>query len=122
MIDLKTYGYTDIEAIPDELLPGRVIELQRERLTVVSEYGEITAVLKGTFYHSAEARIDFPCAVLAALADGSLPLERWKQYIAHQHENKYVQGKTSYPIDKRTRNKRINMQSKQTGRNGGWKK
>lgn len=61
MIDLKTYGYTEIEAIPDELFPGRVIELQRERLTVVTEHGEITAVLKGTFYHSAEAREDFPC-------------------------------------------------------------
>ncbi|QGG52092.1 ribosome small subunit-dependent GTPase A [Lysinibacillus pakistanensis] len=357
MIDLKTYGYTEIEAIPDELLPGRVIELQRERLTVVTEHGEITAVLKGTFYHSAESRVDFPCvgdfvllhynengdslivkvlprrskfsradfsghavgyvktireqivatnfdyvfilsslnwdlnvsrivryltqarkssgqpvviltktdlvedynsaltevtqsipdvpvhaicshtgaglnelnpylmpgktvvflgmsgvgkssllnalmgqdlmkvqaireddsrgrhttthrqlfmlpsgamvidtpgmrelglfeadegirasftdveewflkcrfkdcrhqtepgcAVLAALADGSLPLERWKQYIAQQHENKYVQSKTSYPIDKRARNKRITTQSKQTKRNGGWKK
>lgn len=61
MIDLKTYGYTEIEAIPDELLPGRVIELQRERLTVATEHGEITAVLKGTFYHSAESRVDFPC-------------------------------------------------------------
>lgn len=62
------------------------------------------------------------CAVLAALADGSLPLERWKQYIAQQRENKYVQGKTGYPIDKRARNKRITTQSKQTKRNGGWKK
>ncbi|WP_059170249.1 ribosome small subunit-dependent GTPase A [Bacillus sp. FJAT-27445] len=357
MIDLNTYGYTEIEAIPDGLLPGRVKELQRERFTVVTKHGEVTAVLKGTFYHSAETGVDFPCvgdfvlvhynesgyslivtvlprrskfsranysghaagyaktireqvvatnfdyvfilsslnwdfnvsrivryltqtrqsggqpvviltkadlvedynlaltevtqsipdvpvhaicshtgvgqnelnpylmpgktvvflgmsgvgktsllnslmeqdvmkvqaireddsrgrhttthrqlfmlpsgtmvidtpgmrelglfhaddgirasfndveewflqcrfkdcrhqnepgcAVLAALADGSLPLERWNQYVAQRHENKYVQGKTKYPIDKRARNKRIATQSKQTKRKGGWKK
>jgi ribosome biogenesis GTPase / thiamine phosphate phosphatase len=70
VIDLKTYGYTEIEAIPD----------------------------------------------------GSLPLERWEQYVAQQHENKYVQDKTSYLIDKRARNKMSAMQSKQTKKNGGWKK
>ncbi|QFF99367.1 ribosome small subunit-dependent GTPase A [Psychrobacillus glaciei] len=62
------------------------------------------------------------CAVLVALADGSLPLERWDQYAAQQHENKYVQDKTSYLIDKRARNKMNTMWSKQTKKNGGWKK
>lgn len=61
MIDLKTYGYKEIEAIPYGLLPGRVMELQRKRFTVVTEHGEVTAILKGTFYHSAETRVDFPC-------------------------------------------------------------
>jgi ribosome biogenesis GTPase len=61
MMDLKTYGYTEIEAIPYGLLPGRVTELRRERFTVVTELGEVTAVLKGTFYHNAETRADFPC-------------------------------------------------------------
>lgn len=61
MINLKTYGYTEIEAIPDGLLPGRVTELRRERFTVMTERGEVTAVLKGAFYHSVETRVDFPC-------------------------------------------------------------
>ena len=61
MMDLKTYGYTEIEAIPDGLLPGRVTELRRERFTVMTELGEVTAVLKGAFYRSAETRADFPC-------------------------------------------------------------
>ncbi|WP_058302819.1 ribosome small subunit-dependent GTPase A [Gorillibacterium timonense] len=61
MIDLKTYGYKEIKAIPDGLWPGRVTELQRDRFTVISERGEVTAVLKGAFYHSAETREDFPC-------------------------------------------------------------
>ncbi|WP_309242006.1 GTPase RsgA [Paenibacillus sp. S150] len=37
-------------------------ELRRERFTVMTERGEVTAVLKGTFYHSAETRVGFPCA------------------------------------------------------------
>ncbi|MUT65929.1 ribosome small subunit-dependent GTPase A [Paenibacillus sp. NEAU-GSW1] len=61
MIDLKTYGFTQIEAIPDGLVPGRVTELRRERFTVMTGRGEVTAVLKGAFYHSAETRGDFPC-------------------------------------------------------------
>lgn len=61
MIDLKTYGYTEIDAIQGGLLPGRVTELRRERFSVMTERGEVTAVLKGTFYHGAETRVDFPC-------------------------------------------------------------
>ncbi|WP_405106829.1 ribosome small subunit-dependent GTPase A [Paenibacillus sp. FSL K6-1217] len=61
MIDLKTYGYTEIEKIPSGLLPGRITELRRERFTVITERGELTAVLKGKFYHSTETREDFPC-------------------------------------------------------------
>ncbi|WNS41631.1 ribosome small subunit-dependent GTPase A [Paenibacillus sp. MMS20-IR301] len=61
MIDLTTYGYTQIEDPPSGLLPGRITELRRERFTVITGRGEVTAVLKGTFYHKAEAREDFPC-------------------------------------------------------------
>jgi len=61
MIDLKQYGYTEIEPPPDGLIPGRVTELQRERYTVITERGETAAVLKGAFCHEAEAREDFPC-------------------------------------------------------------
>lgn len=86
MMDLKTYGYIEIEAIQGGLIPGRVTELRRERFTVMTERGEVKAVLKGTFYHM------------------------------------YVQDKTSYLIDKRARNKTKAMWSKQTKKNGGWKK
>ena len=30
------------------------------------------------------------CAVLAALAEGSLPRERWERYVAYKRENQYV--------------------------------
>lgn len=61
MIDLKQYGYIESEKPPDDLLPGRVMELRREQYTVITEHGEVAAVLKGSFYHSAEMREDFPC-------------------------------------------------------------
>lgn len=61
MMDLKTYGYREIEAVPEGLMPGRVTELRRERFTVMTGRGEVTAVLKGAFYHGAETREDFPC-------------------------------------------------------------
>ena len=61
MIDLKQYGYYETEIIYDDLLPARVTELQRDQYTVVTERGEVSAVLKGAFYHNAEEREDFPC-------------------------------------------------------------
>ena len=61
MIDLQQYGYTETEPPPKNALPGRVIELQREQYTVVTERGEVTATLKGSFYHGAGTRADFPC-------------------------------------------------------------
>ncbi|GIN72143.1 ribosome small subunit-dependent GTPase [Bacillus sp. J14TS2] len=61
MIDLKQYGYIEDETPPLGLIPGRVTELQREQYTVITEQGEVTAVLKGSFYHTAVTREDFPC-------------------------------------------------------------
>lgn len=61
MIDMKNYGYPETLSTTDGLLSGRVTELRRERFTVMTELGEVTAVLKGTFYHQAGSRADFPC-------------------------------------------------------------
>ena len=61
MFDLKKYGYIETEAAPDSLLPGRVTDCRGTQYTVVTERGESAAELKGSFYHDAEAREDFPC-------------------------------------------------------------
>ncbi len=61
MMDLKQYGYLEVEALPSGLLPGRITALWREQYTVITTQGEVTAVLKGAFYHNAEKREDFPC-------------------------------------------------------------
>lgn len=60
IIDLKKYGYIETE-LSTGLTPGRITELRREQYTVITEHGEVTAMLKGSFYHNAEARDDFPC-------------------------------------------------------------
>jgi len=61
MIDLTQYGYTESEAPPHGLFPGRVTEFRREQYTVITGRGEVTAELKGSFYYDAETRADFPC-------------------------------------------------------------
>ena len=59
-IDLAQYGYHETIPPPDGLIAGRVTELRREQYTVITPRGEVTAELKGTFYHQAEERGDFP--------------------------------------------------------------
>lgn len=61
MMNLKAYGYIETEENLDGLLPGRITESQRERFTVMTELGEVTALLKGSFYYHADMRTDFPC-------------------------------------------------------------
>jgi len=61
MVNLKHYGYAETTPPPTGLIPGRIVELQRERYTVITENGEVTATLKGSFYHDAQIRDDLPC-------------------------------------------------------------
>ena len=61
MIDLKQCGYIEAVTPFDDLLFGRVTEHRGTHYTVITERGELIAVLKGTFYHNAETREDFPC-------------------------------------------------------------
>ncbi|MCL1842675.1 MAG: ribosome small subunit-dependent GTPase A [Defluviitaleaceae bacterium] len=61
MIDLKQYGYTETEPLPAGLIPGRVTEFRRNQYSVITMYGEVDAVLKGSFVHEAVVRADLPC-------------------------------------------------------------
>ena len=61
MIDLKQYGYIETNEIPSQEIPGRVTEHRREKYMVITAQGETLASLKGSFYHSAQLREDFPC-------------------------------------------------------------
>jgi len=61
MIDLKQYGYIQNQPPPAGLLLGRVTALHREHCIVITERGEVSATLKGAFYHTAQVREDFPC-------------------------------------------------------------
>jgi ribosome biogenesis GTPase len=61
MIDLTNYGYKETKTPPDGQIPGRVIEFRRSQYTVVTEHGELDAVLKGAFVYDATVRTDLPC-------------------------------------------------------------
>ncbi|MCL2572703.1 MAG: ribosome small subunit-dependent GTPase A [Defluviitaleaceae bacterium] len=61
MIDLKLYGYEETEPEKSNNIPGRVTEQQRDKYTVMTEHGEVTASLKGTFHHNVQTREGFPC-------------------------------------------------------------
>lgn len=61
MIDLKTYGYKETTISDNGTIPGRIIELQRGRYSVITELGEVAAVLKGSYYHGLSNREDYPC-------------------------------------------------------------
>ena len=61
MIDLKQYGYVETETPADGLIPGRVAEFRRDQYSVITQHGEVDAVLKGTFVHDAVVRADLPC-------------------------------------------------------------
>lgn len=61
MIELKDYGYQSNRIdISDELIPARITEIHRELYKAVCQHGEVTANLKGSFFHHAEERSDFP--------------------------------------------------------------
>jgi len=62
------------------------------------------------------------CAVLAALADGSLPREHWERYLAQKQENKFVDDKSGYLQDKRAWHKDLAKWSKQQKKSGGIRK
>jgi ribosome biogenesis GTPase len=64
MFDLRDYGFNpeDLSAAPnlEGCIPGRVIQDRRDLYTLVCEYGEVPAVLKGSFYHTVQNRGDLP--------------------------------------------------------------
>jgi len=59
-INLSDYGFTGADFIAaqsiinekENYIPARIIEAQRDRFKVICEHGEVTAEIKGSFYHS----------------------------------------------------------------------
>ena len=73
-VDLKEYGFTQADFLAAgnfineninennsrEMVPGRVTEKQRELYKVICEYGETSAEIKGSFYHTLTDDDEFP--------------------------------------------------------------
>jgi len=63
-ISLSDYGFTGADFIAAQsiinekikqnasCIPGRIIEAQRERFKVICEYGDVTAEIRGSFFHN----------------------------------------------------------------------
>jgi len=52
------------------------------------------------------------CAVLAALAEGSLPHERWERYVAYKRENRYVNDRAGLIAECKAFSKAIAKQNR----------
>jgi len=61
MIDLKDYGYIETGELPEGAIPGRVTEHHGARYGVVTERGELTAALTGSYVYASAIRADLPC-------------------------------------------------------------
>jgi ribosome biogenesis GTPase / thiamine phosphate phosphatase len=66
--NIKDYGYSDfyerqikeLNISDKDLIPGRVIEIQKEQYKVITEYGENTAKLKGSLFYNDEVNSIYP--------------------------------------------------------------
>ncbi|MCL2498433.1 MAG: hypothetical protein FWF06_07460, partial [Symbiobacteriaceae bacterium] len=59
-IDLRTYGYTETEAVPAGQLPGRVVDHRGALYKVITARGEVLADITGAFRYSVGEREDYP--------------------------------------------------------------
>lgn len=67
-IYIENYGYTDfyerqinkLNISGEELIPARVIEIQKEQYKIVTEFGENTAKLKGSLFYNEDLNSIYP--------------------------------------------------------------
>ncbi|WP_139904491.1 ribosome small subunit-dependent GTPase A [Clostridium thermarum] len=67
-VKMDRYGYTDFFKVQSEmfgigdkgLIPARVIEVQREYYTIITEFGEKGARLKGSLFYNGEQNVVYP--------------------------------------------------------------
>jgi ribosome biogenesis GTPase len=82
-------------------------------------YADVEALFARCRFYDCRHQTEPGCAVLAALADGSLSGEHWERYLAQKRETKFTDDKAGYLTDKRTWHKNIAKWSKQMKKNGG---
>ena len=64
-------------------------------------FSDIEELFAGCRFSDCKHQTEPGCAVLTALADGSLPEERWENYLAQIRENKFVSDRAGYMSDKK---------------------
>jgi ribosome biogenesis GTPase len=82
-------------------------------------FHEVEALFTQCRFQDCRHQAEPGCAVLAALADGSLPHEHWQRYLAQKRENQFVDDKSGDLKDKRARHKSLALRTKQMQKKGG---
>ena len=62
------------------------------------------------------------CAVLSALASGSLSRKHWKNYLTQKQEDKYMNDKANFQMNRKAQHKSLAKWSKQVKKGGGFKR
>ena len=82
---------------------------------ISAEFADVEELFTQCRFNDCRHQTEPGCAVLAALADGSLPHERWERYLSQKRENKFVDDKSGYLVGKRAWHKSLAMRSKCNG-------
>jgi len=72
-INMQEFGYNGSDSGNGDLIPARITEVHRELYRAICKYGEVTAHIKGTFFHNANGKSDFP-------AVGDFVLLKYNEY------------------------------------------
>ncbi|MBL4930722.1 ribosome small subunit-dependent GTPase A [Clostridium paridis] len=65
---IENYGYTDFyekqileqDNLDNELIPGRIVEVHKEKYKIITEYGEVPGKLKGSIFYSDKVENIYP--------------------------------------------------------------
>jgi ribosome biogenesis GTPase len=74
---------------------------------ISESFADVEALFGDCRFHDCRHVAEPGCAVQAALADGSLPGDRWEQYLAQTSENRFVNDRAGFMRDKRAWQKSI---------------
>lgn len=101
--------------------PGmRELQLWGDENSLARSFAEIDELFLQCRFPDCTHRTEPGCAVLAALADGSLEPERWAGYLKQQRELRFLAGKTDKQI--RGENRKRFQKMMREGHEGAWYK
>jgi ribosome biogenesis GTPase len=99
--------------------PGiREIGLYGAEDGISASFADVEELFPNCRFSNCRHKTEPGCAVKAAIADGSLPPERFERYLAQRRENKFVDDRLGYLRDKSAQGKSIAIWSKKQKKSG----